>query len=234
MLVYSGVRPTISPATNTATIGKDQHPVQARPDPAVHHLAKLDQHHRRESAQRWRERPCIELTEPFDAAVVAVAHNAELVMPKRVSLLSMLPPLCVALATMSTPGRGHARIAALFSCYAQCKETDENDGHCRKQRASLAGIRHHPAEREAQRGRDQQDGQFLQEVGQRRRVLRTGGAEFDAEKAASIGAQSCLTAIWLAAGPIGSVCSLATAFSVTGLPAASSFGVPSALFTGLS
>jgi hypothetical protein len=32
------------------------------------------------------------LTEPLEAAVVAVAHSAELTMPKRVSLPSMLPP----------------------------------------------------------------------------------------------------------------------------------------------
>ena len=46
---------------------------------------------------------CIELTEPFDADVVAVAHSAELTMPKRASLPSMLPPGCVTLAAWSTP-----------------------------------------------------------------------------------------------------------------------------------
>ena len=35
---------------------------------------------------------CIAFTEPLDAAVVAVAHSAELAMPKRTSLPSMLPP----------------------------------------------------------------------------------------------------------------------------------------------
>ncbi len=39
---------------------------------------------------------CIELTEPLDAAVVVVAHNAELTTPKRVSLPSMLAPDCIA------------------------------------------------------------------------------------------------------------------------------------------
>jgi hypothetical protein len=34
------------------------------------------------------------LTEPLEAAVVAVAHRAELTMPKRASLPSMLPPAC--------------------------------------------------------------------------------------------------------------------------------------------
>ena len=38
------------------------------------------------------------LTEPFDAAVVAVAQSAELASPKRTSLPSMLPPDCRTLA----------------------------------------------------------------------------------------------------------------------------------------
>ena len=40
----------------------------------------------------------MELTEPLEAAVVAVAHSAELAMPKRTSLPSMLPPGWSALA----------------------------------------------------------------------------------------------------------------------------------------
>ena len=46
---------------------------------------------------------CIELTEPFDAEVVATAHSAELATPKRTSLPSMLPPGFVAVATGSVP-----------------------------------------------------------------------------------------------------------------------------------
>ena len=42
---------------------------------------------------------CIELTEPFEAAVVAVAQSAELATPKRTSLPSMLPPGWRLLAT---------------------------------------------------------------------------------------------------------------------------------------
>ena len=33
---------------------------------------------------------CMELTEPFEAAVVATSHRLELAMPKRTSLPSML------------------------------------------------------------------------------------------------------------------------------------------------
>ena len=46
---------------------------------------------------------CIEFTEPLEAAVVAVAHRAELVMPKRTSFPSMFPPGCVAEPTWSAP-----------------------------------------------------------------------------------------------------------------------------------
>jgi hypothetical protein len=35
---------------------------------------------------------CMALTEPLEAAVVAVAQRAESTMPKRVSLPSMVPP----------------------------------------------------------------------------------------------------------------------------------------------
>jgi len=37
------------------------------------------------------------------ASVVTVANNAELAMPKRTSLPSMLPPVCSAVARCSTP-----------------------------------------------------------------------------------------------------------------------------------
>ena len=59
---------------------------------------------------------CIALTEPLDAAVVAVAQSAELTTPKRTSLPSMLPPRLVALCTWSTP---NAASAGLPLCSAQ-------------------------------------------------------------------------------------------------------------------
>jgi hypothetical protein len=55
---------------------------------------------------------CIALTEPFDAAVVAVAHSVELTIPKRVSLPSMLPPDCTADACWSTPAPTSAGLPA--------------------------------------------------------------------------------------------------------------------------
>src|SRR5260370_36077995 len=46
---------------------------------------------------------CIALTQPHDASGVMVAESAEVAMPKRTSLPSMLPPGLVADATISTP-----------------------------------------------------------------------------------------------------------------------------------
>jgi len=92
---YSGVRPTISPAMNTATMAKASMPYRPEPTPpkitspsCISHIGTMPPSGVNES--------CIALTEPFDAAVVAVAHNVELTMPKRVSLPSMLPPACTA------------------------------------------------------------------------------------------------------------------------------------------
>jgi hypothetical protein len=45
----------------------------------------------------------MEFTEPFEAEVVAVAQSAELAMPKRVSLPSMLPPASASFTVWSTP-----------------------------------------------------------------------------------------------------------------------------------
>ena len=63
---------------------------------------------------------CIALTEPFEAAVVAVAQSAESVSPKRTSLPSMLPPArprsglpCAsAQSTTARPARNMTPIAA--------------------------------------------------------------------------------------------------------------------------
>ena len=52
---YSGVRPTISPATNTASDRDHQHAVEAGADAAGQDFAELDQEQRHQPAER-RER----------------------------------------------------------------------------------------------------------------------------------------------------------------------------------
>ena len=116
---------------------------------------------------------CIALTEPLDAAVVAVAHSAELAMPKRTSLPSMLPPGCVALCVWSTPKAGKPRVAALLRPDSHRDQHDKDDRHRRQDGPALARVAHHLAEGVAERSRNQQDRQHLQEVGQRRRDSRT-------------------------------------------------------------
>ncbi len=87
---YSGVRPTISPAMNTAMIDEQQHAVKAGADAAENDLTELDRCSIGIMPPSGVKLSCIELTEPFEAAVVATAHRLELAMPKRTSLPSML------------------------------------------------------------------------------------------------------------------------------------------------
>ena len=107
---------------------------------------------------------CIALTEPLEADVVAVAHSAELAMPNRTSLPSMLPPDCSALAAWSTPCLTKT-CAVLLGDDADDQQPDEDDGHGREHRPALAGVADHDAERVAERGGDLEDGQQLEPVG---------------------------------------------------------------------
>ena len=73
---YSGVRPTMSPAMNTARSDEYEHPVQAGPDPAEDDLAELDVDQGNEPAER-REGVVVEVAAPQEASVVTVANRAE-------------------------------------------------------------------------------------------------------------------------------------------------------------
>ena len=66
----------------------------------------------------------MEFTEPFDAAVVAVAQRAELAMPYRTSLPSMLPPDWRSVAWWSTPSQ--ARVAPRCSATTQTAKRTTN------------------------------------------------------------------------------------------------------------
>ena len=96
------MRPTISPATKTATMTKASIPYSPEPTPPK--TTSLNS-----SITIGTNPPsgvyesCIELTEPFEAAVVAVAQSAESASPKRTSLPSMLPPGFVSLEIWFTP-----------------------------------------------------------------------------------------------------------------------------------
>ncbi len=85
--------------------------------------------------------------------------------------------------------RGKCGIAALFGATGHGKQRDEDDRHRRQHRPALPRVAHHLAEGVAQRGRDQQDRQHLDEVRQRRRILERM-RRVDVEEAAAVGAQA--------------------------------------------
>src|SRR5262249_53161402 len=86
----SGVGPTMSPATNTAISTNASMPYSPEPTPPyttspswIRIIGTMPPSGMNDS--------CIAFTEPFDAAVVALAHNADSAGPNRASLPSMLP-----------------------------------------------------------------------------------------------------------------------------------------------
>ncbi len=86
-------------------------------------------------------------------------------MPKRTSLPSMLPPACSALAAWSTPsGPSSGLPACSAGVMATTAKATNMHRHRRQHRPALARVAHHAAEGEAQRRRDQEDRQHLQQV----------------------------------------------------------------------
>ena len=94
---YSGVRPTISPATNTAMMANTSIPYSPLPTPPKITSPSCMSHIGTSPPSGVKE-SCIELTLPLLAAVVAAAQIADWAMPKRASFPSMLPPGCSSLA----------------------------------------------------------------------------------------------------------------------------------------
>ncbi len=109
-------------------------------------------------------------------------------MPKRVSLPSMLPPACMALAAWSTPKGGSNGLPA---CSAGMMAITASTNITVIAASTAQPWRRSPtiaAESEAQCRRDQEDREHLHEVGQRRRVfirVRRVGIE----EPAAVGAQ---------------------------------------------
>ena len=100
--MYSGVRPTISPAMNTVKRAKASMPYKPQPTPpkttspsCIRNMVIMPPRGVRES--------CIALTEPLLAAVVAAAHKELPPTPKRVSFPSMLPPRDATLSQDGAP-----------------------------------------------------------------------------------------------------------------------------------
>ena len=83
---------------------------------------------------------------------------------------------------------GKQGVALLLEGHRADRKHQENHRHGREYRPALARIADHAAESEAERGRDQEDRQHLDEVGQRRRVL-VGMRRVGVEEAAAVGAE---------------------------------------------
>jgi hypothetical protein len=91
--MYSGVRPIIRPATNTATMANSSIP--HKPEPGAPTITSSTiMLASRMAPLKGRKLSCIASTAPSDDAVETSAKSAEPAMPKRTSLPSMLPPGC--------------------------------------------------------------------------------------------------------------------------------------------
>ncbi len=89
---YSGVRPTIRPATKIATMTNSSMPYMPAPTPPtmISPSCMLISGIMPPSAVK---ESCMALTAPQEAAVVMTANSADATMPKRTSLPSILPPV---------------------------------------------------------------------------------------------------------------------------------------------
>jgi hypothetical protein len=124
---------------------------------------------------------CIESTEPFDADVVAVAHNACLLAFHVAAGLQCARRLVGA-------GPGERGIARLLGVHAHGEQPDEDDRHRGKERPALPRVADHATECVAQSPTNQQNREHLEEVRQRCRILeRMRG--IDVEESAAVRAE---------------------------------------------
>ena len=142
---YSGVRPTIRPATKIARMTNSSMPYMPAPTPPtmISPSWMLISGIMPPSAVKVS---CMALTAPHEAAVVITANSAEATMPKRTSLPSMLPPV--------RPMRGEGVVAVRFRPVADDDAGDEQHAHHGEDRPALALVADHAAEDVGQRGAD--------------------------------------------------------------------------------
>ena len=86
------------------------------------------------------------------------------------------------------PQLGQLRGAVDFGPLENAKGHHQKQEHDRQQRPTLAGIADHAAEGGGETGRDQQNEQDLQQMGERGRILK-GMGRVGIEEAAAVGAQ---------------------------------------------
>src|SRR6202171_2349442 len=111
------------------------------------------------------------LTAPQLASVVTVANRADPAIPKRVSLPSMFPPACKAVAPLSTPSFARIGLPACSAGYATKTPIRNITDMAANSAQPWRGVLHHGAERIGQSGAEHEDQQDLNEVREGGRAL---------------------------------------------------------------
>ena len=125
-------------------------------------------------------------TAPQLASVVMVANSAELAMPKRTSLPSILPPGCSRRCSWSVPvSSGFPWDSAQYAVVTPAKE---KHGHRRKDGPAMPLRSGHSSQRVGQTRRNREDREHLQKIGERCRVFERMCA-VSVEKSAAIGSE---------------------------------------------
>ena len=124
----------------------------------------------------------MELTEPLEVAVQAVAQRDELTMPNRTSFPSMFPS-CRASPWAPAVSLFKSGLPALLGGEAEVKHGREDEEHGDDKRPALPPVLDHHAEGVELGHRNEQDGQKLQEIREGRGVL-VGVGRVDVHEAA--------------------------------------------------
>ena len=168
--------------------GEHQHAVQAAADAAEDDLAQLHQPHRHQPAER-RER----VVHRVDRAVRRGGGRGRPQRGVRDAEADLLAfHVAAGLRCAEPPDRrpapSSAGLPACSAAIAPTRQRHEDHEHRGQQRPALARVADHRAERVAERRRNQQDRQHLEEVRQRRRVLERM-RRVDVEEPAAVGAE---------------------------------------------
>ena len=89
----------------------------------------------------------MEFTAPQLASVVMVAKSAELAMPKRISLPSMLPPDCIAADVLIDRRSRASGLPRASAAVSNGNSNEKESGHRRPDRPAVARRSGHAAER---------------------------------------------------------------------------------------
>ena len=144
--------------------GENQHAIQTGPTPPnttspnwISNMGIMPPSGMKES--------CIALTAPQEAAVVIAANKADALMPKRVSLPSILPPGLQCARCLIDAERLQFRMGLLLRDQHDSRHHDENGCHGAQHRPALPDVANHAAKRKTQPGRNQEDRQHLRKIG---------------------------------------------------------------------